>query len=590
MSPTATTLAPATNPRSKAIQDEFNDYQRKLVQARRRLNVYTLVAWIPPEVLVEIFLHFRQLTRESEGDIPGSHEGRPYYWIKISHICYFWRCVALSTPHLWTQITVTNSACVQEMFRRARGHRLQLKVNLNPLIDDHESLPARVKLAQRCLSILPRFSSVDVLASDTQDLADLLKPATSPAHLDTLIIATLGIPGMPDSYEGSPIPFIQKSMPRLRRLQYEGPRIHWLENAFRPTLTHVEICCTQRSAAAQMFTVTRVIRALQEMPGLRHLTLREAFATTQPECRVSSPIDMAKLRFLRLDGLAKHCANFTESISVPPDCVMHFVVDGEAPFSRLTSAISAKLATAKSALKSISVVREGEHAYYTTLRGWTHIRSLTTIQDTNVQPTVTLSCSVQRLNLQTTGVEQLLAQLPLGDVRTVHFDGIIGLSKNIWAKLAIHLPAVRGARLKSITAEGFPEILVNTPQPPAKLQNNSQSRAPLYLPRLHTLLLDEVPFEMLSPQNHSFLRRLNTAIAIRKARGGTAGIIRKLMIVQGVDIVMGEVMDMKRVVPVVQWDGYELTFDDHGEIFDQFAGVGGKRGDDIVDSVQEYEG
>ncbi|THH29218.1 hypothetical protein EUX98_g4964 [Antrodiella citrinella] len=570
----------------QALQNEFDQCQRKMALAKRRLNTYTLVACFPSEVLINIFSHYQHLTREAEGDSEGRHEGRPYLWIKVTHVCFFWRHASISAPELWTRISVTNAACVKEMFKRVRGAKLSLKVTMSPLIDDHKTLQSRITITQRCLAILQRFTSVDVLAGDTQDLADLFRSANNPGQLQKLILSVVGLPGMPEPlYEGTPIPFIKKSMPHLRHLQYQGANFQWTETALRPSLTHVDIRNTQPAGVAG-FTVTQFVRALQTMPLLQSLTLVDVFASNQAECRASPPIKLPALQSLRIDGSVKHCANLLDCIAIPHDASVSFTVDGDIPFSRLITVLATRLATSGKALKSVAITRRDSYtgSIFIALHGWTSIRALTA---KHTPANLTLSLDVRRQNSIVKATEQLCTELPLNDVRTLRVDNISLLSKAFWTKLASQMPALRGVRLKGHAAEGFPETLASKPLLPSKLQTSaSQARfAALYFPRLHTILLDEVPFEMTNAQNHSFLRRLNTVIGVRRNRGT----IRKVMILQGVDIVMDEVLDMKKIVPILQWDGYELTFDDNEEVFDQFAGVGGKRGDDIEDEAAEYE-
>ncbi|TCD60949.1 hypothetical protein EIP91_009264 [Steccherinum ochraceum] len=583
----------------RAIQAEFDAYTRKLVFARRRLNMYTFVARFPAEVLIEIFYHYQALCQEQEADVQGAHNGRPYLWLKVTHICYFWRYVALSDPLLWKRITVTNAACVKEMFRRAKNIRLSLKVTVSPLIDNHKMLQARINLAQRCLALLQRFDTIDILAGDTQDLVDLFRTAGSPVNLKTIIISTMGMPGMPEPpFNGTPAAFIKKPMPNLTFLQYQGPNFYWIEAGMRPTLTRLDIRNGQISGPVEMFTVAQIVRVLQTMPHLEKLTLIDIFSASQAECRTSSPIDMTVLRSVHIDGSAKHCANVLECLSLPTDAAFSFRIDSEAPFTRLMTAITAKLQTSTTPLRSISVLRADQNDNNVQFRTWRTLRTLTTIQDvsnstsspSHPTPALTMYITMQRTNTDAKIVEQVFTALPLDDVRTLYASRISGLTKPIWTKIAAQLPALRGARLKRNAAESLPEVLASSPQLPSKLHSTRTATA-FYFPRLQTLLLDEVPFETTNNQGHSFLRRLTHAVMVRRSsRSPATSQIKKLMIQQCTDIVMGEVIDFKKIVPLVQWDGYELTLDDDDGLFDQFEGVGGKRGDDIVDAVQEYEG
>ncbi|KAJ3481824.1 hypothetical protein NLI96_g7408 [Meripilus lineatus] len=78
------------------------------------------IATLPIELLTEIFrLHLASY----------QHSRYPYQWIYITHVCRFWREIAIhQTPDLWTRIILFRETCLLTMLERSKNCLLSVDV------------------------------------------------------------------------------------------------------------------------------------------------------------------------------------------------------------------------------------------------------------------------------------------------------------------------------------------------------------------------------------------------------------------------------------------------------------------------------
>jgi hypothetical protein len=120
----------------KEIDQQFKavDEHLKVVNAARQLlhsqlarrNALTPISLLPPEVLARVF-HF--LVFED----PACSREQNLGWIRSTHVCRFWRQVALGDSSLWTTISgiSTNAEFISEMLSRARNAPLDIEIVLS---------------------------------------------------------------------------------------------------------------------------------------------------------------------------------------------------------------------------------------------------------------------------------------------------------------------------------------------------------------------------------------------------------------------------------------------------------------------------
>ena len=82
---------------------------------------------LPPELLREIFI--------SCADPPSAVEpsywsrARNMQWIAITHVCRYWRSVALGYSDLWKRLYFFNPDVTKEMIHRSKGANLEVKID-----------------------------------------------------------------------------------------------------------------------------------------------------------------------------------------------------------------------------------------------------------------------------------------------------------------------------------------------------------------------------------------------------------------------------------------------------------------------------
>ena len=79
---------------------------------------------LPPEMLVAIFAH---LSKREPGHIP-SHFVQGL--VSVTHICRFWREVAINAPDLWAEVKMTNLEGVKVFLERSSAVPLNVSLRL----------------------------------------------------------------------------------------------------------------------------------------------------------------------------------------------------------------------------------------------------------------------------------------------------------------------------------------------------------------------------------------------------------------------------------------------------------------------------
>ncbi|EIN04177.1 hypothetical protein PUNSTDRAFT_76971, partial [Punctularia strigosozonata HHB-11173 SS5] len=93
----------------------------ELCDLRRQRNAHIPVNRMPPEILQNIFLLYRNDFSTAALD-----------WTAVSHVCLRWREVALSNSSLWDSPDLRFPEWAEEMIKRARGTPLHVQYSRPP--------------------------------------------------------------------------------------------------------------------------------------------------------------------------------------------------------------------------------------------------------------------------------------------------------------------------------------------------------------------------------------------------------------------------------------------------------------------------
>ena len=90
-----------------------------------RRNVLVPISLLPPEILAQVF-HLLVLEEP-----PFSGERNLLGWIRVTHVCWSWRQVALDDLTLWAKIRgiPANKKRISEILARSKNAQLDIKLN-----------------------------------------------------------------------------------------------------------------------------------------------------------------------------------------------------------------------------------------------------------------------------------------------------------------------------------------------------------------------------------------------------------------------------------------------------------------------------
>ncbi|GJE89261.1 hypothetical protein PsYK624_053580 [Phanerochaete sordida] len=236
---------------------------------------------LPEELLAEVFSWVIAYCRQAAlwdsysfafygfDDEHASHPGQcpaaPYAWLKIRHVCRYWRKVALAHPRLSTTIFLTRPECVEDMLRRAGTLPLAVYDPSVRYIDTHSDSVAAARLM--VLEHIARIRHGTFAYTDNPNAIDWPDFLTSQSH-KTCTAQSLELLSMDDGYPAySTLSTIH--FPNLRKLScfyydvvvpgqlLDAPQLHTL---------HLVKCTTPISAP-------ELLRLLGSLPALTSLSL-----------------------------------------------------------------------------------------------------------------------------------------------------------------------------------------------------------------------------------------------------------------------------------------------------------------------------
>ncbi|PPR07153.1 hypothetical protein CVT24_010701 [Panaeolus cyanescens] len=238
----------------------IRDHNKRLIELRGQRNGQTSISFLPPELLREIFLYLRDEWPSSifeTSSVPRVKFG----WINVTHVCRFWREVALQYPQLWTQVDVGLANWAEMVLERSKGADISLEILPNietsaqRVLWDVLSQPHRL----RQIKLYSRFNSKSLYKEAFERLKDVAAP-----RLRSLVIAgsCVDLPTILDKN------FLGGGTPRLRHLDVQGYFIPWTS----PILSGLHVLNIQPTHNFGSHA-SDFLAALRRLPDLEELTL-----------------------------------------------------------------------------------------------------------------------------------------------------------------------------------------------------------------------------------------------------------------------------------------------------------------------------
>ncbi|KIP05546.1 hypothetical protein PHLGIDRAFT_36379 [Phlebiopsis gigantea 11061_1 CR5-6] len=545
----------------QALQAEIDVHRQQIIRKMRRMNGLLTINCLPPELLAEIFRVWIDATK----NLPYlSHR-----WIKIAHVCHLWREVALSSPRLWSDLTIGTIDWTREML--ARSKQAPLSILLSSLYS-HPWSPEAFRLVLGELSRIEKFEicGVDLIARQL-----VLCPSAPLLH--SLIFTGLERPLYnPGNYTTRDrtvaTAFEAVDLPKLSYLELKESHVSWSSPLFKPALTR--LLFHESGTRYPDTDFAQVLRVLESMPLLQTLDLAGVLPIL-PDDESPLPvldhyISLPALQTLAIAGRAKSCAFLLQHLkasvtSLYADCRNMNPADAKI----LAPAIAAKLRRPWSTNSTVPL--RLMHFTDSYIVAWDEMYPLETLVR---MYSLGLPEPKPRLKLFAPGIVveamlEVLAALPLAEMRLCVIGGERYDSySRVWPKLfeSIHHVA------ELAIYESSNHALVKTLQQPTPVsagqrlgRRRKQKKTELLLPRLKVLSLNFVRF-----RDYVYETEENSLFAsykkMLKTRQTTRHQIEKLVIRNAINLNSGDCGSLKPMVKEVEWDKLEDWSDgDHDD-------------------------
>ncbi|KAI0060059.1 hypothetical protein BV25DRAFT_978094 [Artomyces pyxidatus] len=259
-----------------------------------------------------------------------AEEGRRYDlgWIQITHVCRYWREVALRDHRLWSEISLDEMSAPwrSTMLYRSRKRPLALSVDLRR--SEPKELDALCRIILDYYTLLRTEHLAVILPLGEEPTFEILVDVFESTR-QAPILESLEIINDPKAYPYSILssgsePGVPPSPPNLKSLRLVNCCLDWRQPRFE-TLTHldIEITSCRRMLFRHVATPRSIVTWLRSMPDLQTLRLRGIFYELTPEAMArqfesNEVAKLPKLSELWLHGPAQVCVAIAVHLEYPP--------------------------------------------------------------------------------------------------------------------------------------------------------------------------------------------------------------------------------------------------------------------------------
>jgi F-box-like len=247
---------------------------------------------LPPELLCKIFIACAAPPSKLKPDALWSDSYRfsaeSIQWIAVSHVCRYWRYVALDCAELWRRLVFFNLDVTKEMIHRSKGANLEVII-----IEPPWSKPSANEVLQ---TLRPVSYRISVLRLET---------CNYPSFYDTIVSAAPKLESLTLSFHDDYY--------RPRKLSVPDT-IFSLQT---PALRSLELRDCVLASPSPSSIISRIISFLRQTPMLHtlilHVELPEDLSADIEYMKVVLPV----LSELDLSGSIAFCTNLLERLVFP---------------------------------------------------------------------------------------------------------------------------------------------------------------------------------------------------------------------------------------------------------------------------------
>ena len=419
---------------------------------------FTPISLLPPEVLARVF-HFLLLEE------PPFPIERDLGWRRATHVCRFWRQVALDDSSLWGTISgiTTNAELISEMLARSRDAPLDIDLNLNLHFDIHGALYEA--LYRKVLLLfpphLPRTRKLQLhnLSASNFDIIQSIYSREAPAleHFEI---------GFSNTSPGSPVVFhdlgdttlFKARAPRLRTLLLSHVLVTW-SIIPRDQLTHLKIILFEEVStiyippAVEFGVSEQFIDLLVNCTGLETLALEHCLPSQLAQLSHGQTIYLPRLSRLCLSGSSSRITNLMKMLKLPSSTTLHLRCISENTLTHddhlLLPIVSAKLhSPAPVEFQTLSVTVTSNKKFSFEVTASTILPSQRSCQpqdfegDLDGDAEFVLSFDGLRLDNYSDLLEEVCEMLPISNIKFLSISSFYISDSVNWVRLFEHCTKV----------------------------------------------------------------------------------------------------------------------------------------------------
>ncbi|TFY58206.1 hypothetical protein EVG20_g8238 [Dentipellis fragilis] len=315
------------------LDHELAELHALVNMAKSVRNTTVAISVLPPEILANIF----ERCAENEPMLsPHRHSVRTQRlgWVKITHVCRFWRGTALEHPSLWATISFSLPQCTQELVVRSRSAPVILEYFATD--NGHRGVIAQIRnVGAQCASRISRIR-LRLPEADLTPLVSIIlhrMPLLKSLTLETTGGFTLlgDIQALSSSWNLA-LNQLHLNAPKLQEITIRAPiALPWNSPIFC-NLTRLEVDYPELELVINRRLcppLPLIVQTLREMRNIRVLSLQNAVSIpshgTDTGC--GPPVHLHHLDLLRLSGPLSSVAPCLEHILVPFSTVLDISIN-----------------------------------------------------------------------------------------------------------------------------------------------------------------------------------------------------------------------------------------------------------------------
>ncbi|KAI0785601.1 hypothetical protein C8Q75DRAFT_321595 [Abortiporus biennis] len=133
-------------------------HKRAILRISSHVNRFSSAAFVPDEILCEIFKLYATDSLEN-----GVY---PYEFIKLAHICRYWRAIVLGCASLWTHIKVVDSLNFPPFLRTMKDWSRNRPLTVSAVLKNNTKSKSPAALKILFTKVFDRIRELDIQAQD----------------------------------------------------------------------------------------------------------------------------------------------------------------------------------------------------------------------------------------------------------------------------------------------------------------------------------------------------------------------------------------------------------------------------------------